>query len=375
MRDAQRTNHLARAALACGSALCLVVSTAAAQPQTFRQYQLEPNADRSRYELVLRTVEMPAVGPEEVLVRVHAAALNGGLDIEMLEAIGPGIPDFTGRVPVSDAAGEIVAIGDGVERFAVGDRVVTTYVPDWIDGDLLDDYFSSIRGIEADGVLSEYIVVDQSALVAPPAYLSFEEAATLPVAGLTAWVSLFKYGGLEADEFVLLEGTGGVSTFGLVFSVAAGARPIITSSSDRKLERATALGAFGTVNYLTYPEWHERVRALTGGTGVDHVLEVGGRDTLEKALQSLAYNGHAALIGMLTGFYSEIPAAPVLGANARLTAIFVGSRADFEDMNEFLAEHEPRPVIDRVFEFEDAPAAFEHMASGDYMGKIVIRVR
>lgn len=360
--------------LVCACTAALEARLANAQEETVRQYQLELRPGGSRYDLEPKRVSMPSPGQNQVLVRVRAAALNGGLDVEMLEATGPDAPDLSGRVPLSDAAGEVAAVGDGVTRFSIGDRVVTTFVQDWIDGDLVADYMESIRGLGVDGVLSEFIVSDESALVTAPPNLSFEEAATLPVAGLVAWAGLFKYGDLQPGQYVLLEGTGGVSSFGLVFSVAAGAKPIITSSSDAKLARATALGAIATVNYRTNPEWQNDVRTLTGGAGVKQVLEVGGRETLNRALQTLAYGGHIALIGELTGVAQEIPVLPLLRANGRLSAIYVGSRTDFEAMNRFIAEHDVRPVIDRVFEFDDAPAAFEYMASGDYMGKIVIRL-
>lgn len=222
-------------------------------------------------------------------------------------------------------------------------------------------------------MLSEVIVSHEDALVVIPEHLSFEEAATLPVAGVTAWVSLFKRGGLKPGQFVLLEGTGGVSTFGLKFAAAAGAKPIITSSRDEKLQRATELGAFGTANYRKNAEWQKAVRELTGGAGVNHVLEVGGRDTLEKALETLAHGGHIALIGGLSGFATGVPIGPLMIMNATASGIYVGSREDFEAMNAFITEHRIHPVIGRVFEFDQAPDAFEFMINGNYMGKIVIR--
>lgn len=343
--------------------------------QTIRQYQFQPRADGAGYELVMKEVPRPTPGPGEVLVRVHATALNGGLDVLMLERPPGRGEDLTGGIPLADGAGEVIAVGNGVTRFELGDRVAGTFFEDWIDGDRTNAAFESIRGGNAGGMLSEIIVSGEQSLVAVPENLTYEEAATLPTAGVTAWVGLVKYGGLEPGDYVLLEGTGGVSSFGLVFAAAAGARPIITSSSDSKLARARELGAVGTVNYRTQPEWQEEVRALTGGAGVKQVLEVGGQATLVKALQTLAFNGHVALIGELSGPADEIPVGPLFGAGARLTAIFVGSRADFEAMNAFIAEHDVHPVIGRVFDFADAPAAFDLMANGDYMGKIVIRVQ
>jgi NADPH:quinone reductase-like Zn-dependent oxidoreductase len=223
-------------------------------------------------------------------------------------------------------------------------------------------------------MLAEMVVSHEDAIVRIPDHLSFEEAATLPCAGVTAYRALFVEGQLQPGDFVLLEGTGGVSLFGLQFAAAAGARPIITSSSDEKLARARALGAIGTVNYRTNAEWQREVRRLTGDAGVDHVLEVGGRDTLPKALEALGYDGHVALIGGLSGFASDVPVGRLMGLGASVTGIYVGSRADFEAMNRFITEHRITPVVDRVFDFVDAPKAYDLMDNGSYMGKIVIRV-
>jgi NADPH:quinone reductase-like Zn-dependent oxidoreductase len=186
--------------------------------------------------------------------------------------------------------------------------------------------------------------------------------------------ALFKRGRLDAGDYVLLEGTGGVSVFGLQFAVAAGAKPIITSSSDEKLERAKKLGAFGTVNYRTNPDWQKEVRALTGGKGVDQVLEVGGQDTLPKALEALGYEGHIAAIGGLSGFASNVPIGALMNLNATVSGIYVGSRADFEAMNEFIAKHKIKPVVDKVFDLADARAAFDAMDKDAFFGKIVIRL-
>jgi NADPH:quinone reductase-like Zn-dependent oxidoreductase len=279
---------------------------------------------------------------------------------------------YAGGIPLADGAGEVIAVGSGVTRFKVGDRVAGIFMQRWIDGDRTGEAFESSRGGNAGGMLSEVIVSNEQSLVAIPAHLTYEEAATLPTAGVTAWVGLFKYGGLQKGDYVLLEGTGGVSTFGLLFAAAAGAKPIITSSSDEKLARAVELGAFGTVNYRTNPEWQKRARELTGGAGVNQVLEVGGKDTFVRALEALAFDGHVAMIGTLSGFAETLPVGPLFGAGAHLTAIYVGSRADFEAMNAFITEHEIHPLIDRVFPFDEAPAAFDLMENGDYMGKIVI---
>lgn len=232
----------------------------------------------------------------------------------------------------------------------------------------------SDRGGNAGGMLSEVIVTHEDGLVGIPGHLSYEEAATLPCAALTAWVGLFKRGRIEPGQYVLLEGTGGVSVFGLIFSSAVGAKPIITSSRDHKLQRAMEMGAVGTANYRSNPDWQVTVKEISGGHGVDQVLDVGGRDTLDKALEILAYGGHIALIGGLSGYGSELPTDAIMWINATASGVYVGSREDFEAMNAFISEHEIRPLIDRVFDFEEAPAAFDYMESGDFMGKIVIRL-
>ncbi len=356
------------------SSLLLAPLLCSAQPETIRQYQFSPQRGGQSYELAVDEISRPDVGPHDVLVRVYATSLNGGYDLEMLHASPDRRPELAGGIPLADGAGEVVEIGEDVSRFEIGDRVVGTFMPAWIDGDHTPEGLASSRGGNAGGMLSEMIVSHEDGLVAFPDHLSYEEAATLPTAGVVAWVGLFKHEPLEGGEFVLLEGTGGVSSFGLVFSVAAGARAIMTSSSDAKLERAVELGAFGAVNYRTNPEWQSEVRELTDGVGVNKVLEVGGRQTLEKALQALALDGHIALIGTLSGFPEEIPLGRVFGNVAHLSALYVGSRTDFEAMNRFVAEHEIRPLIDRVYDFDDAPDAFELMENGDYMGKIVIRI-
>ncbi len=344
-------------------------------PSMIRQYQLE--REGTTFRLVMKTVAPPtATQPGQVLVRVRAVSLNQRDLLVMRGQYGAGGGgDMNGRVPLSDGAGEVIAVAPGANRFKVGDRVAGTFFTQWNDGKRTAQVAASARGGGGiDGMLSEVIVANQDSLVRVPDHLSFEEAATLPCAGVTAYRALFVDGALKPGEFVLLEGTGGVSTFGLQFAAAAGARPIITSSSDDKLAQARKLGAFGTVNYRTNTEWQREVRKLTGNAGIDHVLEVGGRDTLPKALEALGFEGHVAIIGGLSGFASEVPAGRLLTSGASVTGIYVGSRADFDAMNRFIAQHKIRPVIDRVFSFEDAPKAYDFMDNGSYMGKIVIKL-
>ena len=281
----------------------------------------------------------------------------------------------TRRHPLSDGAGEIVAVGADVTRFKVGDRVAGIFFERWLDGAPSADALASARGGNAGGMLSEVVVTDAEGLVAIPAHLSFEEAATLPCAGVTAWVGLFKRGGIEAGDFVLLEGTGGVSVFGLQLRRGGGAKPIITSSSDAKLARARELGAFGTVNYRANPDWENEVRALTAAPAWTKCSRSAAKTRCPRRCEALGYDGHIAVIGGLSGFASDVPVGPLMGLErARSAAIYVGSRADFEAMNAFIAEHEIKPVVDNVFELEEAPAAFAAMEEGEFFGKIVIRM-
>lgn len=345
--------------------IVMFIATAAfnANAQTSREYRLEPGS--AGLELTLRDVARPQPGAGEVLVRVRAVSLNHR-DLSVA-----GRSSSSGLVPLSDAAGEVIEIGPGVTQFAVGDRVAGTFFADWPGGPRTADAMASARGGGVDGVLAEFIVSHENGLIAVPDYLTFEEAATLPCAAVTAWRALFTDGALKSDETVLLEGTGGVSIFGLQLAAAAGARPIITSSSDAKLEKARALGATGTVNYRSDPDWQDEVLALTNGEGVDHVLEVVGQETMLRAIQALAYDGHIAVIGGLSGRADALPLGR-LPRGAVVTNVFVGSREDFEAMNAFLVEHELHPVIDRVFAFEEAAAAYAYMDSGAHLGKIVI---
>lgn len=349
-------------------ALVLAADGAAAQ-ETIKQYQFSPG--ENGYSLELVDVPMPAAGPNEVLVRVHANSLNRRDLLMLNNQYGPG-GSAAGGIPLSDGAGEVIAIGPGVSRFSVGDRVAGIFFADWIDGERDAAKLASARGGGTTGMLAEVIVAHEESLVEIPDHLTYEQAATLPCAGVTAWVVLFKQGRLQPDEYVLLEGTGGVSSLGLVLAAAAGARPIITSSSDEKLAQALELGAFGTANYRTNEDWQVEVRALTGDAGVDHVLEVGGRDTLQKALEALAYDAHIGLIGGLSGFAPSIPVGTLMNLGTSVSGVYVGSRADFEALNAFLTEHQVVPVVGEVFSFDEAPAAFDFMENGDFFGKIVI---
>lgn len=312
----------------------------------------------------------PGPGPGQVLVRVRAAALNYR---DLLVAKGQYNPKLQfPRVLGSDAAGEVVAVGDGATRFNVGDRVANSFMPRWEDGPITDAAAKSTYGSDADGVFAELIALDERAAVKVPDHLTFEEAATLPCAAVTAWNALTA-AGTGPGTAVLIQGTGGVSIFALQFAKALGARALVTSSSDDKLARAAALGADAGTNYRTHPDWEKWARQQTGGAGVDVVVEVGGAGTLERSLKAVKTGGHVALIGVLAGAGAINP-LPILMKAVRVQGVFVGSRAMFEGMNRVIVEKGIRPVIDRVFPLADAPAAFQHLGSGAHFGKVVLRV-
>jgi len=361
------------AALTCLIAGCATLPHAARNiPATQKQYRLVRNADGHGYKLELTDAAVRPPGAHEVLIRVRATALNRR-DVFVMKGQYP-VGSRDTIVPLSDGAGEIVAVGNGVTRFRAGDRVAGIFFQNWLGGRPPENLASGALGGSLDGMLTQYATLNEQGVVRLPKNLSFEEGATLPCVGVTAWNGLFTRGHLQFGDYVLLEGTGGVSTFGLQLALAAGARPIITSSSDAKLQRAKELGAFGTVNYKTTPDWEKPVLALTGGVGVQEVLEVGGKDTLPHALASIAPGGDIALIGGLGGFGGNIPALRLLDRNVDVSGIYVGSRENFEALNAFIEKHNVRPIIDKVFDFKDAAAAYELMESDQFLGKIVIRL-
>jgi NADPH:quinone reductase-like Zn-dependent oxidoreductase len=278
-------------------------------------------------------------------------------------------------IPLSDGAGEVIAIGDGVSRVAAGDRVAGIFAQGWIAGEPTQERVrATTLGSPLDGMLAEYVVLDQQGLVRLPSHLSYEEASTLPCAAVTAWNALTKYRQLTAGETVLLQGTGGVSIFALQFAKLFGATVIITSSSDAKLERAQALGADHLINYREQPDWHKAARSLTGRTGVDHIVEVGGAGTFEKSLAALRIGGFVATIGVLDGVCAPMSVIPILMSGLTVQGILVGSRDDFEAMNKAVAVAQLQPVVDRIFPFAEVPAAFALMQRGGHFGKIVIQL-
>jgi len=322
--------------------------------------------------LVLTERPDPRPGHGEVLLRVRAVSLNFR---DLLTVRGQYNPkQKLPLIPCSDGAGEVVAVGEGVTRVQPGERVCVSFAPRWIAGEPTREKLRSTLGGPLDGVLAEQVVLSEQGVVRVPDHLTDEEAATLPCAALTAWSALIIEGRLAAGASVLLLGTGGVSIFALQFAKLLGLRAIITSSSDEKLERARQLGADEGINYRQTPEWGARVKELTGGIGVDHVVEVGGAGTLKQSLQAVRLGGTVSLIGVLCGNALELPLPLIFMQRVRVQGLLVGSREDFEAMNRAIALHRLKPVIDRVFPFAETRAALELMERGGHFGKICIRV-
>jgi NADPH:quinone reductase-like Zn-dependent oxidoreductase len=323
--------------------------------------------------LVLRETPTPEPGSGQLLVRVHAASINNRDLMVVHDHYGFPIPP--GLVPLSDAAGTVEAVGPGVRRFAIGDRVSPTMQSGWIGGPARPEYFGTDLGGSLPGVLAQYLLVQEEAAVRLPSHLSFEEGATLNCAGVTAWSALAVPLPILPGETVLVQGTGGVALFALQFAKAFGAKVVATTSSPEKAEKLRALGADEVIDYVAVPDWHERARAFTGGVGVDRVVETGGPTTLARSLAALRVGGQLSFVGFSGG-----PVGPgldplsLLGRALRIEGIAVGSRNDYEAMNRLIEAHGIRPVIDRVFPFTEAPAALAHLAARKHIGKIVIRV-
>ncbi len=334
-----------------------------------RAYELREKFGIDALAVVTRPDPQPGRG--QVLVKMRAFSLNYRDLLVIQGHYNPRMP--LPRVPLSDGVGKVVAVGEGVWRVKVGDRVAGIFSQSWLDGEPTREKTKHSLGGEIDGVLAEYVVFDEQGVVPLPAHLSDEQAATLPCAGVTAWNALVTQGKLHAGETVLLLGTGGVSLFGLQFALMHGARTIITSKSDEKLQHAQKLGAHATINYVTTPDWEAAVVKLTDGRGVDHVVEVGGGGTLARSLRAVRLGGQIHLIGVLAHGAAVDP-MPILMRSIRENGIFVGSRAVFEDMNRAIALHKTQPVVDRVFRFEEVPQALAYMQSGSHFGKIAVRV-
>lgn len=310
----------------------------------------------------------PAAG--EITVRLRASSLN----YHDLGVVSGAMPPTEQRIPMSDGAGEVIAVGAGVEEFAIGDHVVSTFFPDWLDGEPLAAGFGRVPGDGIDGYAREQVTLPVTAFTHAPHGYSHAEAATLTTAGLTAWRALFENGRLKSGETVLVQGTGGVSIFALQLAKLAGARVIATSSSDEKLDKLKALGADAVINYRDDPEWGETVSRLTNGRGVDHVIEVGGPATLEQSIVASRVGGHIALIGVLSGITSQLPMVQALSRHVRLQALVVGSRRQQQDFVRAIEATQLRPVIDRHFALDDIVSAFQYQASGEHFGKIVLDI-
>ena len=331
-----------------------------------RAYELRNKTGLNALTLTER--ENPVPGPEEVLIQMRAAALNYR-DILVLNGLYPNM--HLPLIPLSDGVGTVVAVGEHVTRVKPGDRVAGIFDQYWLSGESSEQALT--LGGHRDGMLAEQVVLHQNGVVHVPEHLTDEDTATLPCAAVTAWNALMVQGMQKPGETVLVQGTGGVSLFALQFAHMAGARVIVTSSSDEKLERARRLGADETINYQRTPDWDQEALRLTGGKGVDYVVEVGGPATLPRSLNAVRVNGHISLIGVLSGSDAEFSVFPMLGKQIRLQGIYVGSRAMFEQMNDAIALHKLKPVIDRVFPFEEAPGAFRYLEKGGHVGKVCIR--
>lgn len=317
-----------------------------------------------------RQLPDPRPGAGQILVRMRAASLNYR-DQAIIAGAYFGGAVARDTVPLSDGAGEVVETGPGVTRFKVGDRATLTFFRGWADGPPPGPLVA--LGNPADGVLSELVVADQADAVVLPPSLSFEEAATLTCAGVTAWNALIRTCRVKPGQTVLVMGTGGVSIFALQIARAAGARVITTSSSEEKLARARSLGADIGINYTKNPDWENEVMAATGGRGVDCIVEVGGVGTLARSMRAVAYGGHIALIGVLAGPQGDTAPYPIMTKGASVHGIFVGSRAMLEELGTAVEANRIRPVIDRTFGFDATVEAFRYQKAGAF-GKVVIRI-
>lgn len=343
---------------------------ATAATHEFRRYAIQ----RGDGIDALRLHDTPRrpLGAQDVRVRMKAVALNHR---DLMVAQGTsGVPGRT-IVPASDGAGEVIEVGSEVSSLRVGDRVITTFFPDWNAGPVSDATSARALGGSMDGVLAEEVVLPEGAWVPMPANLTFVEAATLTCAGVTAWHALFGLDPLRPGATVALLGTGGVSIWALQLAKAAGLRVIITSSDAGKLESARKLGADATVNYRTTPEWGAAIRALADGHGVDRVLDVGGPDTLGQSITALRTGGSVAIIGRLTGTApAQFDPAALFGGNKRLLGLMVGSRAMTNELARFIEAKRLRPVIDKVFPFEQAREAYAYLDGGQHLGKVVVSI-
>ena len=328
--------------------------------------------DWSMDNLTLTERPDPVPGPGQVLLRMKAASLN----YRDLLVPKRGYGQLTGTlplIPISDGVGEVIELGDGVSRVTVGDRVCPLMIQSWISGPATAERVAGTLGGPLDGVMAEMMVLHERTLVKVPPHLSDEEASTLPCAALTAWSAVVSEGKVKAGDTVLVQGTGGISTFALQFAKLVGAYVIVTSSSDEKLQRALHLGADEGINYRTIPEWGKQAKKLAGGEGVDHIVEVGGGGTLPQSLRAVRAGGTISLIGVLAGLNMDTSLGPIVTRQVRLQGISVGNRDGFEAMVRATTQHSMRPVVDRVFAFDELRTALDYLASSAHVGKISLR--
>ena len=335
-----------------------------------RVFQVE--GDWSRENVRLGTRPDPAPGPGQVRLRMRASALNYRDLLVPQRGYGSRMQDLP-LIMLSDGVGVADAIGAGVTGIEEGDRLCPIFFQSWQAGEPDERRLARSLGVEMDGTMAEYMVLDATGVAAAPDHLSDEEAAALPTAGVTAWRALVTEGRVKAGDTVLVQGTGGVSLFALQFAKLLGAFVIVTSSSDGKLDKARGLGADALINYRTTPTWGRRAREITAGKGVDHIIEVGGQGTLPESLRAIRTGGTISMIGVLAGGTMDARLGLVVTRHVRLQGITVGSRADFEAMARAMTLAKLRPVVDRVFGFEELPQALDYLASGQHVGKVCIR--
>ena len=332
----------------------------------------EVHANQGLDALVLVERPNPQLKTGQVLIKMRAWSLNYR-DLMTVKGAYGSRQKFP-FIPLSDGVGEVVAIAEDVSRVSVGDRVAGIFMQTWLSGELSAEKSKSALGGAIDGVLAEYVALHENGVVHVPDHLTDEEAATLPCAAVTAWHALIVSGQLKPGNTVLTLGTGGASVFALQFAKLVGARVIITSSSDAKLERSRCLGASDGINYLTTPDWDQAVWNLTHKVGVDHVVEVGGAGTLNRSLRAVRMGGHVSLFGVLSGLQGDISTVTILQKNIRLQGIYVGSRDMFEAMNRAIALHQLKPVVDRVFAFPEIREALRYLERGAHFGKVCLKL-
>jgi NADPH:quinone reductase-like Zn-dependent oxidoreductase len=365
-----RKHHLAMvSALGLWFFAGTALSAADPTPPTTRKIVFEKADKAYRYRLTEGPV--PAPGDHQVLVHMRAVALNRG-DWEILTT-DPGF-DMDGRIGGSDGAGDIVAIGRAVRGFHPGEKVTSLYFRNWTDGLPDARKTTDVTGENVNGVFGEYVALDETEIAVMPATLTYAEAATLPTAWLTAWNALRAWRKIRTGDVVLVQGTGGVSTAAIQLGAAMGARMIVTSSSDDKLQQAKALGAQDLINYRTTPEWSGQVLSVTGAHGADIVIDLGGTRTLGQSAKSLAFRGGLAIVGGLTGYDGAVPAEPLLLKMGTAYGVFVGSRADYYQMSQFINMKKIHPAVNRVYRFEQIDEALAQLKSGDFVGKIVLEL-